>query len=206
MLASRSVSLSCKFTDSLSTSSQKRNHLEHSKTVYRIKNILIVYTLKQMRKNTEFCLEVDLQQHIRSTQQYTKPSKMYLYGTYLFVCVGGQICAAMVVRRCAVCRGLAGHRQAVLTCKQPLGCDWRMWDMEGEMALRMSVGIENDCWDWQQSRIKPLWAMWIHLVTPCWFIVCVDVGCGLKSCRSKDGKSRIAIVEETMSRPQVEPV
>ena len=43
-----------------------------------------------MRKNTEFCLEVDLQQHIRSTQQYTKPSKMYLYGTYLFVCVGGR--------------------------------------------------------------------------------------------------------------------
>ena len=77
-----------------------------------------------MRKNTEYCLEVDLQQHIRSTQQYTKPSKMYLYGTYLFVCVcWGQICAAMVVRRCAVCRGLAGHRQAVLMCKQPLGCD-----------------------------------------------------------------------------------
>ena len=34
----------------------------------------------------------------------------------------GQSRAAMVVRRCAVCRGLAGHRQAVLTCKQPLGC------------------------------------------------------------------------------------
>ena len=72
-------------------------------------------TLKQMRKNTEYCLEVDLQQHIRSTQQYTKPSKMHLYGTHLFVCVcWGQICAAMVVRRCEVCRGLAGHRQAVL--------------------------------------------------------------------------------------------
>ena len=48
-----------------------------------------------MRKNTEFCLEVDSQQHIRSTQQYTKPSKMYLYVAYLFVCVcvlGADLC------------------------------------------------------------------------------------------------------------------
>jgi hypothetical protein len=35
--------------------------------------------------------------------------------------------AAMVVRRCAVCRGFTGYRQAVLTRKQPLGCWRRMW-------------------------------------------------------------------------------
>ena len=63
----------------------------------------------------------------------------------------GQSRAAMVVRRCAVCRGLAGHRQAVLTCKQPLGCDWRMLDMEGD-------GIEDECGYWK--RLLGLTRIW----------------------------------------------
>ena len=61
----------------------------------------------------------------------------------------------MVVRRCAVCRGLAGHRQAVLTCKQPLGwgesATWRCWDgnwlgdWKWWWGERTMVGSENGC-------------------------------------------------------------
>ena len=100
---------------------------------------------------------------------------------------GGAQCAAAwraIGRRC----WRASSRLAVIE-----GC-W-IWKV---MGLRTSVGIENDCWDWQESGVEPLWSMWFHLVTPCWFIVSFHSGCDLTSCRPKDGKSRIAKVEETI--------
>jgi hypothetical protein len=39
-----------------------------------------------------------------------------------------------------------GERERWLGVRTVVGLR-RLWDMEGVMGLRTSVGIENDCWD-----------------------------------------------------------